>query len=48
MSWEEMYTRSTVCPCGKGRITQKTYGDDWNRYEEGVVDIECEECVKKI
>lgn len=47
MSWEEMYTRSTVCPCGKGRITQKTYGDDWNRYEEGAVAIECEECVKK-
>lgn len=47
MSWEEMYTRSTVCPCGKGRITQTTYGDDWNRYEEGAVVIECEECVKK-
>ncbi|MBR6580635.1 MAG: hypothetical protein IKK66_04990 [Ruminococcus sp.] len=47
MSWEEMYTRSTVCPCGKGKLTQKTYGDDWNRYEEEAVIIECEECVKK-
>lgn len=47
MSWEEMYTRSTVCPCGKGKLTQKTYGDDWNKYEEEAVIIECEECVKK-
>ena len=47
MSWEEMYTCSTTCLCGKGRITQTTYGDDWNRYEDGPVVIECEECAKK-
>ena len=44
MSWEEMYTRSTNCPCGKGKISQTTYGDDWNRYEDGSVVIECEKC----
>ena len=47
MSWEEMYTCSTICPCGKGKITQASYGDDWNRYKDGPVVIECEECAKK-
>lgn len=47
MSWEEMSTSQTVCPCGKGKITQKSYGDDWNRYQDGPVIIECEECAKK-
>lgn len=47
MSWEEMYACSATCPCGKGKITQKSYGDDWNRYQEGSVVIECEECAKK-
>lgn len=47
MSWEEMYTCSATCPCGKGKITQKSYGDDWNRYQDGPVVIECEECAKK-
>ena len=27
MSWEEMYTCSATCPCGKGKITQTSYGD---------------------
>ena len=47
MSWEEMYTCSAICPCGKGKITQTSYGDDWNRYKDGPVVIECEECAKK-
>lgn len=47
MSWEEMYTYSATCPCGKGKITQTSYGDDWNRYKDGPVMIECEECAKK-
>lgn len=47
MSWEEMYTHSTVCPCGKGKITQTSYGDDWNRFKDGPVTIECEECSQK-
>ena len=47
MSWEEMYTLSAACPCGKSRITQKVYGDDWNRYEDGPVVIECVDCAKK-
>lgn len=47
MSWEEMSTSQTVCPCGKGHITQKHYGDDWNRFEDGPVVIECECCKKK-
>ena len=25
MSWEEMSTFQTVCPCGKGYITQNVY-----------------------
>lgn len=47
MSWEAMYTRSAFCPCGKGKITQTSYGDDWNRYQDGPIIIECEECAKK-
>ena len=47
MGWEEINTSSTVCPCGKGKITQKHYGDDWNRYQDGPVIIECEICAKK-
>ena len=47
MSWEEMSTSQTVCPCGKGYITQKHYGDDWNRFKDGPVVIECEDCKKK-
>ena len=35
MSWEEMYTCSATCPCGKGKMTQTSYGDDWNRYKDG-------------
>ena len=37
MSWEEMYMCSATCPCGKGKITQTSYGDDWNRYKDGHV-----------
>lgn len=42
-----MYTHSTVCPCGKGKITQTSYGDDWNRFKDGPMTIECEECSQK-
>lgn len=47
MSWEEMYTYKATCPCGKGKIIQKHYGDDWNRFQDGPVVIECEECAGK-
>lgn len=47
MSWEEMRTEETACPCGKGRITMSLYGDDWNRIEEGPVIIECKECANR-
>ena len=47
MSWEEMYTYSTVCLCGKGKITQTNYGYDWNRFKDGLVTVECEECSQK-
>lgn len=47
MSWEEMSRSQTACPCGKGYITQKHYGDDWNRFKDGPVVIECENCKKK-
>lgn len=46
MSWEEMYTKRAVCPCGNGIISQTTYGDDWNRFEDGPVVIECDKCKK--
>lgn len=42
MSWEEEETSQTVCPCGNGRITQKHYSDDWGRFKDGPVVIECE------
>ena len=47
MSWEEEETSQPVCPCGNGRITQKHYSDDWGRFEDGPVVIECEDCNKK-
>ena len=34
------------CPCGKGKITQTCYSDDWNRYQDGPVVIECKDCSK--
>ena len=39
-----MSTTQTVCLCNKGHITQKHDGDDWNRFEDGPVVIDCEEC----
>lgn len=47
MSWEEMSVTRIPCPCGKGTISQAHYSDDWNRFENGQVVIECEECRKK-
>lgn len=47
MSWEEMCTSTTPCPCGKGTISQAHYADDWNRYKDGEVIINCEECNKR-
>ena len=47
MSWEEEETSQTVCPCGNGRITQKHYSDDWGRFKDDHVVIECEDCNKK-
>lgn len=46
MSWEEMWTKTIKCPCGKGTISKKTYEDDWNRFRENV-NLDCEECAKK-
>lgn len=47
LAWEEMSTSQTACPCGKGYITQNHYSDDWNRYEDAPVVIECVDCKKK-
>ena len=47
MSWEEVEEKRVVCPCGKGFISQKIYGDDWNRIKNGAVVIECEDCKAK-
>ena len=46
MSWELEYTLTAVCPCGKGKLIEKVYGDDWNRTEISRR-INCEECSKK-
>ena len=47
MSWAEMGVTRISCPCGKGTISQSHYGDDWNRFKDGPVLIECEECKRK-
>lgn len=47
MSWEKMSESEIKCPCGKGRIYQEHYMDDWNRYRDSGVIIECPECSKK-
>lgn len=47
MSWEETGITKVTCPCGKGIISQKHYGDDWNRFKDGEVVIECEDCKKR-
>ena len=47
MSWEETGITKVACPCGKGIISQKHYGDDWNRVNDGEVVIKCEDCKKR-
>ena len=47
MSWELISTYEAICPCGGGKILQNHYGDDWNRYRDGSVEIKCEYCRKK-
>ncbi len=47
MSWETISTKKIKCPCGKGFIEQETKGDDWNRYEDEIPVILCEDCSKK-
>lgn len=44
MGWEEMSRKSIECPCGRGMISQASYMDDWNRWEDGPVEIECDFC----
>lgn len=44
MSWEEMSRKSIECPCGRGMNSQASYMDDWNRWEDGPVEIECDFC----
>ena len=47
MSWEKMSESQIKCPCGKGRIYQEHYMDDWNRYKDSGAIIDCPECSKK-
>ena len=44
MSWEEISRKRIKCPCGRGTISQASYMDDWNRWEDGPVEIECNFC----
>lgn len=48
MSWEKMSESQIKCPCGKGRIYQEHYMDDWNRYQDSGAIIDCPECSKNI
>lgn len=42
-----MGTSKVTCSCGYGSIYQSQYSDDWNRYSDGPVIIDCEICSKK-
>lgn len=42
MSWEEMSRKRIKCPCGRGTISQASYMDDWNRWEDGPIEVECD------
>ena len=44
MSWEEMSRKRIKCPCGRGTISQASYMDDWNRWEDGPIEVECDFC----
>lgn len=44
MSWECDSQTECPCPCGKGRIYQNHYSDDWNRFESDTPVIGCDKC----
>lgn len=43
MSYELIYTKEVPCPCGRGKIIQETYSNDWNTYRDDI-EINCAEC----
>jgi hypothetical protein len=45
MSWDELNTIEVKCPCGKGKVIQKSYMDDWNRHKYEQL-ISCPDCEK--
>ncbi len=47
MSWETITKNQIECPCGKGTIEQEIKGDDWNRIQENIPIIRCNNCSKK-
>lgn len=47
MSWELIRIKEITCPCGKGKIKQEEYADDWGRFEYENPYIECEACKQK-
>ena len=53
MAWETMWEwkERARCACGRGFVIRSCYteGDDWNRYRDGISDvqIDCECCAAK-
>jgi hypothetical protein len=43
MSWEQMWTETKACPCGKGTISYSMDSDDWNRSRHYQA-IHCPQC----
>jgi hypothetical protein len=46
MSWEEMWSETKPCPCGKGTVTYCMDMDDWNRTRSHET-INCPRCKAK-
>ena len=46
MSWEEMSSTKSKCPCGQGTYTVRSYMDDWNRLEDRW-EMDCPECQER-
>ncbi len=45
MSYELDCQRYAKCPCGNGRIVEKSYSNDWGQSDE-MYTIECADCNK--
>lgn len=46
MSWESDYKKVITCPCGKGKVVQMVFSDDWCRVKSEEY-IDCPECLQR-